>query len=332
MQGKSVYRRNWVYNRRKKRSFVYPVSSGNLQIGGMQVVLQSGSNLPAGGGTVTANPLQVQSQLGSIQPTYGIIIAMIPMQVTGFLGGTVTGGATLQLNPLQVLSNQQPLVVTADATFSMQGLQLQYGLGSQQALVYGCELALSPMQVQIQILPQVLILREMDIQSISTEYFPVEIDLAVELQLELQEVRLDAYQVAVSQISSVPDANFAEAVRSSSSMIVFGSTPGEFFKFNPVAMAYRRGGPTHVIQLAKTKPSVITTDGLFEFLSPISQLEPLEFTYEAPGGFLKIWNSEIIQSSIVADGDTAAILISVVLSSDSFPQVAATSMAAKRQF
>jgi hypothetical protein len=100
---------------------------------------------------------------------------------------------------------------------------------------------------------------------------------------------------------------YAEAQRSSSSVVVMGSESSPF-KFNPTATTFRRGGPQHVVHLTKVKPSFATVQASFTLLTPTADLLAGEFFYQSPGGYLTITNvSDIFASILPADVDSDAV-------------------------
>jgi hypothetical protein len=332
MQGKQVYRRSWVYYRKRKRRFFHSVYTGtvNLQIAPLQIIMQEVAPTPLGGVSFAANLTQIIIQVGNPQPTYGTVLEMASLEMELALGGVVaTGGATLPLAPMQQIANMEPLAPIQDVNLQIGGLQIIVN-PIKQTYTADATLTLVPQQIVLRPGVLVLVLIEADTNDVPLEEFPVEIDLAVEINLELEEIHFDDYQPATTKSPTVPAGKFAEANRSSSSIVIFGSDPGPF-KFNPSAAIYRRGGPSHILQLGTVKPNFTTVVALFELLTHFAELQPNEFTYQAPGGFLKIWNQDIVQASLIPDGDTPAIPITVSTVAQAFSLPVSTSLFAKRQ-
>lgn len=167
-------------------------------------------------------------------------------------------------------------------------------------------------------------------QELDVDEILIELHYDTNLELSLQEIPVpDLYRI-IRMTGGQSVMKFAEVERSSSSIVIYGSEPNQPFKFNPSAAAYRRGGPAHTMHLGRVKPSVVTINATFELLTPFAELSPNEFTYEAPGGFLRIWNEDVVQATIIPDGDTAAIQISAAPVTQVFAQPVMTSFALQR--
>lgn len=259
-------------------------------------------------GTVDMKPLAVEAAPLREFLTGGSEHALSPLSTDIAFAGNLS--FAVEMPPLVAYLNPLGMLATAAATSPLKPLQVQV------RTVYGS------LATDVQL----------SLQEISLEEFPVETTYDLELELELQEVEPELYPIQLRTLTASPDAKFAEAVRSSSSVVIFGSDTGEPFKLNPSASIYRRLGPAHIIHLGPAKPSFSTTEALFTLLTAFGELQPNEFYYEAPGGFLRIWNEITIQSSIIPDGDTAEIIISRATNPTSIPVPAITSLNAKRQF
>lgn len=160
------------------------------------------------------------------------------------------------------------------------------------------------------------------LDTVDTTVFPVETTYGAEVNLGLQWTGLfDATNtflvypiIFTPHPGTVPGVgHFAEPSRSSSSVIVYGTEPGPF-KLNVAASVYRRNGRSHVVHLAPVKPLIVENYVLFDMLSPSVELSINEFNYQAPGGYLRIWNDVVLLSNIVPEGAnwnaaTAAIYI-----------------------
>lgn len=188
---------------------------------------------------------------------------------------------------------------------------------------------------------------EAGVQEVDLAEFPLEILFDVNLDVGLQTI--SPYDGNTQSFLAYPtiftphlpdDANshFAEASRSSSSIIIFGSQPGPF-KLNPSALSYRRGGRSHVVQLGRAKPKIVQNYALFDLVSPSTELSIKEFDYFAPGGYLEIWNDYVIFSTIVPLSNdntwaaaTAAIVMDALQIQDVFGVVAGTGFDTPRTF
>lgn len=171
-----------------------------------------------------------------------------------------------------------------------------------------------------------LSLQELDV--LTTD--PLSLLIGTELDLSLQDVQ-DEDLLGVSLLITNPSsAHYVEASRSSSSVVVMGTAPGPF-KLNPSASVFHRGGPNHVAHLAQVRPVVAEVAALFKLLTPFATLEPFDFLVDPPGGYLRIWNDTLILPSIIQDGDTAAIPITVVEVLDVYGQMAFVSFLPNRE-
>lgn len=203
---------------------------------------------------------------------------------------------------------------------------------------FSIELTLQEIELSSLLAPEVTYSVELapDLQELEPTNFPVETQYGYELELPLQELTTPAIYLLSAYVVPLVDgvlgstAKYVEVSRSASSILIYGSEPGPF-KFNPVALMYRRGGTSHIIHLAQVKPDFVTINALFNFLTPFAELSPEEFTYVSPGGYLKIWNESTILPSLLPYAvDTPAIPIDIQLVTASFPQVAAATFQANR--
>lgn len=325
-------------------------TSASIAVPPLQVPVARLNNQVTASAALTVNPLRVVEQLVSQSTTLDIQIGDLKSR-TQLVAPTITAGATSTAGGLRVEEQYigsrlnvgytqtlvaQPALAWYNGTISItlpplnMATQIQLGLLPTS----GATLAIAAMSGSIELnapVPSTSI--RLELEEITADEFPLETLNNPAVQLELEEMELTEYQLQNKTSSSVPAAKFAEAVRSSSSIVIFGSDPDQKFKLNPAATVFRRGGPQHVIHLAKAKPSFATKDVLFNLLTSFAEIENEGFNYEAPGGFLRIWNQDAIQSSIIAaDTDTAEIPVTVASAIDSSLQVALSTFTVKREY
>lgn len=110
-------------------------------------------------------------------------------------------------------------------------------------------------------------------------------------------------------ISNPSVTKYIQAHRSGVTQIIFGVDVGQPFLLNKAATGYRRRAKHQLIHTGKVKPIVEEINGVFTILTPTGDLQPGEFLYEAPGGYLRIRNDAVIFAMLTQDGDTPNIPI-----------------------
>lgn len=110
-------------------------------------------------------------------------------------------------------------------------------------------------------------------------------------------------------ISNPSATKYIQAHRSGVTQIIFGVDVGQPFLLNKAATGYRRRAKHQLIHTGKVKPIVEEINGVFTILTPTGDLQPGEFLYEAPGGYLRIRNDAVIFAMLTQDGDTPNIPI-----------------------
>lgn len=123
-------------------------------------------------------------------------------------------------------------------------------------------------------------------------------------------LELPPYELAIhsAKVVTPGQSKYLEVTRTACQQVIFGSEPGAF-KLNKTASVFRRESPVHLLHLNKVKPTVISLLSLFVLDTPFADLQAGEFLYERTDGYLSITNETEIFGRLVADGDTAAIMI-----------------------
>lgn len=331
-------------------------AGASLSAAAMTRVQSLSSPVVVAGYTQAVAPLAVSSQVYCF-PNLSVNITPSPLQVVNRFNAvaSIVYGANVQVNPLRVQTNLVAEPILAGLNIPLKPLSSQVSSGIATA-TFSANLALSSLRVtsELHYASFGVDMRLQPLSSVAQLYTPTPV-LTPEVRPSLIEVTADSfspdavyniilepslievstgnYQTYQQIVGVEPAAKFAQTSRSAVAQVIYGSDADEPFKLNPAATVYRRQGASHVVHLGPAKPDFRTAQVLFNLITPFTELAIGEFHYSAPGGFLEIFNDQIIQSSLItADTDTAEIPVTTASAARSSSVPVLSTFTVKRQF
>jgi hypothetical protein len=286
-----------------------PQSDATIALPAMQTEVRSNIQATTGGSGLQLPSLQVPAVSGVNLATGSPSLTVGLAAEVNLLNQTPSAGSQVPMFPLEI-EVEYAASVTGGAGVPAFSMEVISAVGVESVLIT----------------PEIIL----TLQAIDVEDLPINLEYDTNISLSLQEMEVPNLYKIDRLLGGQASSHFMEIERSAVSVMIFGSEPNQPFKFNPSATTFHRNGPSHTIHLSRVKPDFTTINATFELLTPFAELQPNEFLYEAPGGFLRIWNEDVIQASLIQDGDDPAIVISVTPVNQVFNPVAATSLAAAR--